>query len=40
MQPMDPSDDRQANVKVAASIRAAILSGELEPGQRLPSGRS
>ena len=38
MQPMDPADKRQPNVKVAASIRAAILSGELEPGQRLPSG--
>src|SRR6185437_1447134 len=38
MQPMDPADKRQPNVKVAASIRAAILDGELEPGQRLPSG--
>jgi 5'-deoxynucleotidase YfbR-like HD superfamily hydrolase len=38
MQLMDPADTRQPNVKVAASIRAAILSGELEPGQRLPSG--
>ena len=38
MQPTDPDDKRPANVKVAASIRAAILSGELEPGQRLPSG--
>jgi putative hydrolases of HD superfamily len=38
MQPMDPADTRQPNVKVAASIRAAILNGELEPGQRLPSG--
>jgi 5'-deoxynucleotidase YfbR-like HD superfamily hydrolase len=35
---MDPADTRQPNVKVAASIRAAILDGELEPGQRLPSG--
>lgn len=38
MQPMDPADSRQPNVKVAASIRAAILSGELKPGERLPSG--
>jgi putative hydrolases of HD superfamily len=38
MQPMDPADKRQPNVKVAASIRAAILSGELKPGERLPSG--
>jgi 5'-deoxynucleotidase YfbR-like HD superfamily hydrolase len=35
---MDPADTRQPNVKIAASIRAAILSGELGPGQRLPSG--
>ena len=38
MQPMDPADKRQPNVKIAASIRAAILSGELQPGERLPSG--
>jgi 5'-deoxynucleotidase YfbR-like HD superfamily hydrolase/DNA-binding transcriptional regulator YhcF (GntR family) len=35
---MDPADTRQPNVKIAASIRAAILSGELAPGERLPSG--
>jgi putative hydrolase of HD superfamily len=38
MQPMDPADKRRPNVKIAASIRAAILSGELQPGERLPSG--
>lgn len=37
MQPMDPDDPRRPNVKVASSIRASILSGELEPGSRLPS---
>ena len=38
MEPLDPDDKRQPNVKIAASIRAAILSGELAPGERLPSG--
>ena len=31
MQLIDPDDPRRPNVKIAASIRAAILSGELEP---------
>jgi 5'-deoxynucleotidase YfbR-like HD superfamily hydrolase len=35
MQPIDPEDKRQSNVQVAASIRAAILTGELTPGSRL-----
>ena len=38
MQPIDPEDPRRPNVQVAASIRAAILSGECEPGAQLPSG--
>jgi putative hydrolase of HD superfamily len=37
MQPLDPKDPRAKNAQIAASIRAAILSGELPPGSRLPS---
>jgi putative hydrolases of HD superfamily len=40
MQVPDPADPRRPYVKVAAAIRAAILSGELEPGQQLDSGKN
>lgn len=38
MQPIDPADKRQPNVQIAASIRAAILTGEYAPESRLPTG--
>jgi len=38
MQHIDAADPRLPNVQIAASIRAAILSGELAPGAQLPPG--
>lgn len=38
MQPIDPADPRQPNIQIAGSIRAAILSGEFQPGAQLPAG--
>jgi putative hydrolases of HD superfamily len=39
MQPIDAADKRPPFKKIANSIRAAILTGEFEPGQQLPPGR-
>ncbi len=38
MQPINRTDKRPPNAQIAASLRAAILSGELEPGAQLPAG--
>jgi putative hydrolases of HD superfamily len=38
MQSIDPTDKRRPNIQIAASIRAAILNGELAPGSQLPPG--
>jgi putative hydrolase of HD superfamily len=39
MQHIDPADKRQPYVQIAASIRAAILTGELIPGEQLDTGQ-
>lgn len=39
MQLLDPQDPRRPNEQIAAAIRAAILTGELKPGERLPAGK-
>lgn len=39
MQPIDPADERPPFRKIANAIRAAILTGEFEPGAQLPPGR-
>lgn len=38
MLPIDPNEDRPPFLKVANSLRAAILTGEFKPGEQLPSG--
>lgn len=39
MQPIDRNEKRPTFQKIANSLRAAILTGEFEPGAQLPTGR-
>jgi putative hydrolases of HD superfamily len=38
MQELDPADPRPSYIQIAASVRADILDGKLQPGERIPTG--